>query len=159
MAKAGQPTKYKDVFENQVLILAEKGFTDVDIAQVFNVTKATINNWKKKFPQFFASIKKGKAIADQKVVQSLYQRALGYTAPEIHISNFQGVVSKTNILKHYPPDPVSCIFWLKNRMPQEWRDKQTHEHSLNKETMELLGIIDGGTKGQLPDAEEEEDAG
>ena len=34
-----------------------------------------------------------------------------------------------------------------------------HELSFNKETMELLGMIDGSTKGQLPDAEEGEDAG
>ena len=70
--KAGQPTKYKAIFNQQALVLAEKGFTDVEIGEVFDVTSTTIDNWKKKFPQFFASLKKGKAIADQKVVQSLY---------------------------------------------------------------------------------------
>ncbi|GAG86465.1 unnamed protein product [marine sediment metagenome] len=106
----GQPTKYKPEYENQALILAEKGFTDKDIAKLFKVTEQTINNWKKQFPQFFESLKAGKAIADQRVVQSLYQRALGYSHPDIHISNHQGVVTKINIIKHYAPDPTSMIF-------------------------------------------------
>lgn len=127
--KRGQPTKYKIEYNNQVLVLAEKGFTDKEIGKVFNVTDTTIDNWKKKFPQFFVSLKKGKEIADNKVVQSLYQRALGYSHPEVHISNYQGKITKTNIIKHYPPDSTSCIFWLKNRDSMNWRDKTDVEHS------------------------------
>lgn len=126
--KTGRPTKYKPEFENQALILAEKGFTDVEIADVFGVKEQTITNWKKKYPQFFASLKKGKELADQKVVQSLYQRALGYSHPEVHITAFQGCVTKTNIIKHYAPDVTACIFWLKNRDKENWRDKIDYEH-------------------------------
>jgi len=125
--RSGQPTKYKPEFENQALVLAEKGFTDNEVAKVFGVCGDTIQNWKKQFPQFFESLKAGKKIADQKVVQSLYQKALGYSHPEIHISNHQGVVTKTNIIKHYPPDTTACIFWLKNRDQKNWRDKHETE--------------------------------
>jgi len=118
----GRPTKYEYDYNRQALILAEKGFTDKDIAEVFEVTEQTINNWKNQFPQFFESLKKGKQIADKKVTQSLYFRALGYSHPEVHISNYQGDVTKTDIIKHYPPDPVSMIFWLKNRDKNNWRD-------------------------------------
>ncbi len=126
--KNGRPTKYKPEFENQALILAEKGFTDKEVAKVFGVTEATITGWKKKYPQFFASLKKGKEIADQKVVQSLYQRALGYSHPEVHITAYGGSVTKTNIIKHYAPDVTACIFWLKNRDKENWRDKVDYEH-------------------------------
>jgi hypothetical protein len=27
--------------------------------------------------------------------------------------------------KYFPPDPPSIFFWLKNRQPDSWRDKQT----------------------------------
>lgn len=27
-------------------------------------------------------------------------------------------------IKHYPPDTVAGIFWLKNRQPDKWREKQ-----------------------------------
>lgn len=123
----GRPTKFKPEHTIQVKILAEKGFTDKEIAEVFGVTEQTINNWKKDYPQFFESLKAGKEIADQRVVQSLYERALGYSHPEIHITSFQGSVTKTNIIKHYPPDPTSAIFWLKNRQPEIWRDKVDHD--------------------------------
>lgn len=119
-----RPTKYKEEYENQALVLAEKGFTDNEIAKVFGVREQTINNWKKKFPQFFESLKKGKEVADQKVVQSLYQRALGYSHPEVHITNFQGSITKTNIIKHYAPDTTAAIFWLKNRDPENWKDRR-----------------------------------
>jgi hypothetical protein len=87
---------------NKALVLAERGFTDADLAGFFGVCEDTINNWKKVYPQFFESLKKGKDIADQKVVQSLYQRALGYSHPEVHISNFRGKITITPIIKHYP---------------------------------------------------------
>lgn len=122
--KPGRPTKYKVEFENQALVLAEKGFTDKEIAEVFSATEQTINNWKKQFPQFFESLKKGKKIADKKVVQSLYQRALGYSHPEIHLSNHLGIVTKTNVIKHYAPEVTACIFWLKNRDPDHWKDRK-----------------------------------
>lgn len=123
----GRPSKYKPECENQALILAEKGFTDADMAEVFGVTEQTLNNWKKKFPQFFESLKKGKKIADQKVVQSLYQRALGYSHPDVHISSYEGDITVTNIIKHYPPDTAACFIWLKNRDPENWKDKHEHE--------------------------------
>lgn len=127
----GQPTKYKPEYNVQVKVLTEKGFTDKEIAKVFSVKEQTINNWKIAYPLFFESLKAGKVIADQKVVQSLYERALGYSHPEVHITNYQGKITKTQIIKHYPPDPTSMIFWLKNRVPDEWRDKQSIEHSGN----------------------------
>ena len=127
--KPGQPTKYKPEYEQQALILGEKGFTDVEIAELFDVCEDTIHNWKKMFPQFFESLKKGKEIANQRVVQSLYLRALGYSHPEVHISSYEGDITKTDIIKHHAPDPTSMIFWFKNRDPENWRDKRETEVS------------------------------
>jgi hypothetical protein len=35
-------------------------------------------------------------------------------------------------IEHIPPDVTACIFWLKNRDPQHWRDSQQLEHVLGK---------------------------
>jgi hypothetical protein len=35
-------------------------------------------------------------------------------------------------VEHVPPDVTACIFWLKNRDPQHWRDSQQLEHVLGK---------------------------
>ena len=148
--KAGQPTKYKPEYEHQALVLAEKGFTDKEIAAVFSVTGVTINNWKKQFPQFFNSLKKGKKVADQKVIQSLYQRALGYSHPEIHISNHQGEVTKTNIIKHYAPDTTACIFWLKNRDSENWRDRHEQVVTGIPDSITIKYVSSNGEKKGKP---------
>ncbi len=121
----GRPTKFKPEYIVQVKILAEKGFTDKEVAQIFGVAEQTINNWKKDFPLFFESLTAGKEVADQKVVQALYERALGYSHPEVHITSFQGDVTKTDVIKHYPPDTAACFIWLKNR--SGWKDKIDHD--------------------------------
>jgi len=119
----GRPTKYS---ENKAAIelLARRGFTDREMATCLQVTEQTFNNWKKRYPKFFESLKANKDIADASVERSLYERACGYSHPDAHISNYQGKITVTDITKHYAPDPTSMIFWLKNRQPTKWRDKQ-----------------------------------
>ncbi len=71
--------------------------------------------------------KKGKEIADAEVAKALYRRALGYEHPDVHITNYQGEITETEIIKYYPPDTAAAFIWLKNR--SGWRDKQEVEHS------------------------------
>ena len=120
----GRPSKIKDIDLSQVQRIAELNLTEKEIAHALNISIATLTNYKKDYPQFLASLKKGKAVADERVVLSLFQRAMGYSHPDVHISNFQGMVTRTPIIKHYPPDPTSMIFWLKNRDPENWRDRK-----------------------------------
>ena len=67
--------------------------------------------------------------SDGEIAQSLFSRAMGYSHPEVHISQFEGRIIKTEITKHYPPDTTACIFWLKNRRPDLWRDVHRLEHT------------------------------
>src|SRR5690606_26574133 len=103
--------------------------TDQELADFFEVDVSTINNWKIDFPQFFESIKKGKILADSNVAERLYQRALGFEHDSEEIKVTDGQVVRVPIRKIYPPDPTAAIFWLKNRRPKEWRDKQEIEQS------------------------------
>ena len=124
--RAGRPSKITKIDLREVTHYAAHGYTDMELAKIFGVDQRTIDNWKKSYPTFFLSLKSGKLLADAKVEASLYQRACGYSHPEVHVSNYLGHVTLTPIIKHYPPDPVSMIFWLKNRKPLEWRDKHDH---------------------------------
>src|SRR5690606_22212030 len=101
--------------------------TDKELAEFFGVTERTINAWKGAHPKFLHALKEGKQLADAQVAEKLFQRAIGYSHPDVHISNFQGIITQTPITKHYPPDPTSMIFWLKNRRPDLWRDKPEPE--------------------------------
>lgn len=130
----GRPTKYKPEYAEQARKLCLLGHTDVELAQFFEVSEDTINEWKKTYEEFSESIKKGKEFADVDVAESLYHRALGYSHPEVDIKIYAGEIIKTPIIKHYPPDTTAAIFWLKNRQKGKWRDKQE------------LGLTDGEGK-------------
>jgi hypothetical protein len=123
MAKGkGRPSSFKPEFVEQARKLCKLGATDRELADFFGVAESTINNWKVEHPDFLESLKRGKDEADGRVEQSLYRRALGYSHDAVHVSNWQGEVTLTPIVEHYPPDTTACIFWLKNRKPAEWRD-------------------------------------
>ena len=112
---AGQPTKLTPKMKKQIKFLAEKGFTDKEMANAVGVTEQTINNWKKQQPKFFESLKDWKKEADRNVERSLYERACGYEHPEDKIFNANGEPLVVPTTKHYPPDTSAMIFWLKNR--------------------------------------------
>lgn len=124
--KGGRPSKYQPDFCRQAEKLTALGATDREVAEFFKVSEATLNTWKHQHQEFLASLKLGKDAADRRVEQSLYRKALGYTQDDINFSNYQGTVTQTPYVKHVPPDTTACIFWLKNRKPQEWRDRVEH---------------------------------
>lgn len=125
----GRPSKFKPEFVEQAQKLAALGATDRDIADFFKVSEATLNRWKQTVPEFCESLKVGKGPADERVEQSLYRRAVGYTFDSEKVFQFQGEIVRAKTVEHVPPDTTAAIFWLKNRKPQEWRDKQEVEHS------------------------------
>lgn len=119
----GRPSKFKPEFVDQGRKLALLGATDAEVAAFFDVTDRTLYRWKVDHPEFSQALNAGKAVADERVERALFQRAVGYSHDDAHVSTFEGVVTLTPIVKHYPPDPTSCIFWLKNRKRADWRDK------------------------------------
>lgn len=135
--KGGRPSKYDAKMNDQVYKLCLLGATDEQIADFFEVHVDTINNWKKSEPAFLESLKRGKQIADFKVAEALYHRARGYKAPDIITAQKDGVITDIQeVIKHYPPDTTAAIFWLKNRQPAAWRDKQ------DVELTEVVQIVD-----------------
>jgi len=126
MAESGRPTLYKPEYDRQAYRYCLLGATDKDLAESFQVTEQTINNWKLEHTTFFESLKAGKQEADAKVGESLFQRATGYEHEEDKVFCTNGEVTVVPTTKHYPPDSTSLIFWLKNRQPEKWRDRQEH---------------------------------
>lgn len=125
----GRPSKFKPEFIEQAVKLCNLGATNREMAEFFGVQESTFHLWKIEHSEFSEALKTAKAEADSRVVESLYRRALGYSHDEVHVSNYQGTITLTPIVKHYAPDTVAAIFWLKNRRPEEWRDVKAVEHS------------------------------
>jgi len=122
-------SKYEKDFPERVKAMAETGMIEKDMAANLGISVPTFEQYKKKYVKFSKSLKDGKKVPDDMVESALFRRAMGYEHPDVHISNYQGVITITDIVKHYPPDATSMIFWLKNRRPETWREKTEIEHS------------------------------
>ena len=80
------------------------GGTNELIAAELGVCARTLAAIRKRQPEVEAAITTGKGKADLRVVAALYKKALA-------------------------GDTTACIFWLKNRQPEMWRDRHDLTHS------------------------------
>lgn len=125
--KRGRPSLFKPEYCDQVTKLCRLGATDIDLAQFFGVTHTTLNSWKASHPEFLASLRAGKIEADMQVANSLFKRATGYV---VEVEKVIGRGESRKVVKlnvAVEPDTQACMFWLKNRRKDQWRDKQDHE--------------------------------
>jgi hypothetical protein len=114
---------------------ARDGLTYEQIASNCGIALSTLKDWRKRFSAISTALKKGKAVVDIMVENALYKRAMGYTFEEVvHERTCVGkdddglpiyeMVETKRATKEVQPDVTAQIFWLKNRKPAEWRDKQ-----------------------------------
>lgn len=114
-------TLYKPEYDEQAEKLCKLGFTDVELAEFFEVVEKTINNWKKDHPTFLQAIKRGKDLADAEVAAKLYERACGYSHDAQKIMQNNGEPVIVDYVEHYPPDTTACLAWLHNRQRGKWQ--------------------------------------
>lgn len=134
--------KYQEWLEPENLIRmkgwAMDGLTDADIAHNMGIALSTLCEWKNKFPEIADSLKKSKEVADRIVENALFERAKGmretvkkpikvkevlYGADGKRISEKEHIeYAEEDVF--VPPDTTAAIFWLKNRKPEQWRDKR-----------------------------------
>lgn len=128
---AGRPSKYKEEHLEIVTMLCLLGATDKEIAEALGICEKTLNNWKEWYPKFLQSIKEGKALADAKAAKSLYKRATGFKVKEVRtIKDSQGNTKEIiETEKEVIPETAACWIWLKNRRPQDWKEKREEDSS------------------------------
>lgn len=121
----GRPSSYETAFAEQAKKLCALGATDAELADFFEVSIRTIANWQAQHEEFLQALKGGKEKADDRVEKSLYHRAVGYSHDAVKIFMPANAPSPVyaKYREHVPPDTTACIFWLKNRRPELWRDK------------------------------------
>lgn len=124
---------------------ARDGLTDEQIAVNMGIATSTLYEWKKQHSEISEVLKKGKEVVDREVENTLLKRALGYrykeTTRELITDKQTGiselVVTKV-VEKEVVPDTTAQIFWLKNRKPEEWRDKRVVDDNSNEKSEQLL---------------------
>lgn len=136
--------KYEEWLTEEGLLLiggwARDGLTEEQIAHNMGIAYSTFREWKKTYPALSAALKKNKEVVDRHVENALYNKATGFTATDrvvstkkvVEYANGKKVRETTEpvvveVERYYPPDTTAEIFWLKNRKPEQWRDKQNVE--------------------------------
>ncbi len=132
---AGCRREYAEQARKLCLLL---GATNEELAGFFDVPPATLEDWLATVPAFAAAVQAGRDLADAEIADRLYRRALGYSHEAVRIFNHQGSPLKVPYVEHYPPDTAACIFWLKSRQRDKWRDKVEHEHHAVSELLDCL---------------------
>lgn len=94
-------SKWEQVKDKLVLVegWARDGLTDIQIAEKLGISKDTFYEYKKKYSDFSDSLKRGKEIVDYEVENALLNSALNGNV-------------------------TAQIYWLNNRKPKQWRNKQ-----------------------------------
>jgi hypothetical protein len=140
--KVGRETLYNPkIHPLFIKTLAYQGLIESEMAEQMGIALKTLTNWKNKYPEFLRAIKEGKDNPDQKVVHALYENALGgeYTTKKpIVVSDGSQIgshIEMVEVTERVPANVTAQIYWTKNRLPKEWKDKQDIEHSGTIETI------------------------
>lgn len=125
--------KYEYWISEDGLILIEgwarDGLTDEQIAHNIGIRRETLWNWRKQYPNIDNALKKTKEVVDRQVENALFKKAMS-------------------------GDTTALIFWLKNRRPQDWRDKRETQLSGNVQTVPDRLVIDYGGDDDDDDQED-----
>ena len=135
--------KYTEWLTEEGLIQVEgwarDGLIDEQIAQNMGISYSTFKDWKKKFSDFSAVLKRGKEVVDRQVENALLKTAIGYVYEEETVTNTGDVVV---VKKYSKPNTTAQIFWLKNRKRNQWTDKSE---------VEVTGAVVFSNESEIPD--------
>lgn len=135
--KTGSPTKYKSSYIDRVDIYIrtclrskkakEQLPTQVGFAIYLNVVVETLKNWGEKNPEFLVALSKIHEYQKRELINRGLLSTYNSTITKLLLSANHGVIETTG-----------------------------QEHDVSKELRNLLGLIDGSSKGRLPSKNETE---
>lgn len=155
----GRPSPYKSEYAHIAYeVCKASGAINPKLAKIFKVTPSTISLWMKKYPEFSGAIKAGKDEFNLATAENcLFKRLRGYRYKETTKENVVNPITKeleltvTKVVtKEVPPSDTALIFFLKNRDPERWRDKQNVEHTITLDMIRrIFDALPNEIQGQL----------
>jgi hypothetical protein len=122
--RAPIPRKLNEAVVANLVKAIAMGMTESEAAEVLDISRQSIFNWKKKYPTIFYAIGQAKEVADGLIEASLFHRAIGYSHPEERVFLQGGRVVKVQTTKHYPPSVAAIQMWLHNRKSETWQPRR-----------------------------------
>ena len=122
MTAIGRPTLYDPAICEQAHNYCLLGATNDELAEFLGVSARTIDRWIADHADFGDAVRRGRVVADFRVARGLYDRAVGYDRTIERFVMVGGELKPITSTVHYPASVQACIFWLRNRRHQTWRD-------------------------------------
>lgn len=133
---------YSERVKKSIVKGVEKGMNWVEIADFLSVTDRAIYKWLNKHQDLAEEVEEAKKRANKKVEAALFHRAIGYKADAVKVffDSKTGETVEHKYTHQYPPDTQAAIMWLKNRDPENWKDKTevSNTHSFDSLSDEEL---------------------
>lgn len=118
----GRPPKYREKLHPQLARqCAQLGWTKELTAQALEISMETFIQWEKQFPEFSEAFTRGMQNPIELVVGSLFKMATGYSHVTEKVLPSGEVVE---FVERFPPDPRAMFYYLNNRAPKDWRNRQ-----------------------------------
>lgn len=126
-----RPSKYFTAVQPKLETIAgwaKNGLSHEQIAKNLGVAESTFYEYKKQFPELAEALKRGAEDAILEVENALFKSACGFYYTE-EVACKDGSVAE--VTKYSKPNMTACIFYLKNKKPEQWRDRQEHDVNAN----------------------------
>jgi len=121
---AGRPTVYTPDNAEIARLACMLGATNETLAERFEVSRRTIDNWIATIPEFGNAIRQGRQVADETVISALFSRATGMEQKMTKVFCYRGQPVTANYTVQLPPETRACMYWLRNRRPGQWRENR-----------------------------------
>ena len=103
---------------------AKDGLTLEEVAHNMGIHRKTLYKWQRTYDPIGHALKRGREVADRQVENALFARAIGRTVIEVKVINGKDGERTEKTAKHIPADVTACIYWLKNRKPEQWGERR-----------------------------------
>lgn len=141
---------------------ARNGLSQEQIAKEMEISLTTLKRWKNdpdpKFEPLQAALKVQRDYVDKQVENALYKSAMGYEWEEITeewkfnpLKGKHEMIVTKKVKKRVAPSNAAQIFWLKNRLPDEWRDKRYIQDKVEFEDDGFISALKGQAEDTFKD--------
>lgn len=126
------PAEYDPLFHTEMAYrYALLMCTQEEMAKLFYISYDTFLDWKDRYPEFLEAIENGGEKSDAEIVNSLRNRATGYTirkqaAFKVKKGRDHEVIEVVDLEEEVPAETKAIGLWLGNRQRKRWKANGEH---------------------------------
>ncbi|MES2138650.1 MAG: hypothetical protein V4511_03010 [Bacteroidota bacterium] len=129
-SRGGRPKADTEGLVLKVYYEAPKALNNEQLATYLDIATSTFYDLINDCPEFSEAIKHYRRISPIEVLNSFKKLCVGYSVDEVqkelrknnNTGEYEMIVTKITT-KHFKPDAAASIFYLKNQMPEQFKDK------------------------------------